>query len=234
MIMPIIFLMTLSVFANDLDQAINYYQNRYQQPDLYSKIVNNTGDGFEELYGTRNVRAVLKGVLFRGGANNYYHRSNRRNNMNPLPQDGLDNLCKENFNQAIYLYSTNAQTAPTQINCERRENGKNTLNYKSIVPLANTNSLKPIFQLVYNQIHHYEGPIYIHCWNGWHASGYTAATALMQFCDFSANRAVEYWDLNTDGVNQDPQYENIRIKIRAFKPYPELLISKELQDKICF
>ena len=70
-----------------------------------TKIVDNRGDGFDDLYGTRNLRPILHGVAYRGGANNYYHKTNKRKNNNPLPKDGLQNLCTEGF--SFYLLIQN-------------------------------------------------------------------------------------------------------------------------------
>src|SRR4051812_16425061 len=71
------------------------FQQKYNLPNSSAKLVDNYGNGYEDLYGTRNVRAVLSGILYRGGANNYYHKVEPRDNHNPLPDDGLENLCKE-------------------------------------------------------------------------------------------------------------------------------------------
>ena len=38
----------------------------------------------------------------------------------------------------------------------------------------------------------------MHCWNGWHASGYISALSLRQFCGVSGSDAVAYWIRNTD------------------------------------
>jgi hypothetical protein len=83
------------------------YRTRYRLSDARQKLVDNQGNGFSLLYGTRNFRSVLNGVYYRGGANNYYHKTNKRDNMNPLPTDGLQNLCEEGFSTALYLYSAN-------------------------------------------------------------------------------------------------------------------------------
>jgi hypothetical protein len=61
----------------------------YNLSDAREKLVDDHGNGYEPLYGTRNLRAVLRGVYYRGGANNYYNRTDRRNNSNPLPDEGL-------------------------------------------------------------------------------------------------------------------------------------------------
>jgi hypothetical protein len=98
-------LFTSTTFANDnVSSLITEYQTRYPLTDIYMKLIDNYGNGYDLLYGTRNVRTVLNGVLYRGGANNYFHKTNPRNNMNPLPEDGLDHLCEEGFSTSVYLY----------------------------------------------------------------------------------------------------------------------------------
>jgi len=77
------------------------------------------------------------------------------------------------------------------------------------------------------------GPIYLHCWNGWHASGYISAVILKQFCGYSNWDAVNYWDLGTDGANTSPRYQHQRERIKNFVPYPEFMISDSLQDCLC-
>src|SRR5690606_6357331 len=62
----------------DLDHT--FYKKRYSETDLMYKITDNKGDGFDSLYGTRNLRPVLHGAAYRGGANNYFHKTDKRNN----------------------------------------------------------------------------------------------------------------------------------------------------------
>jgi hypothetical protein len=224
-------LLSLNTYAQVLDSG--YYEDRYKVNDLSTKIVNNRGNGFEELYGTRNLRVVLKGLLYRGGANNYYHRTNKRSNINPLPNDGIENLCKEGFSSAVYLYSEKFNTAPPKFSCRSRDELKNTFSYLNYKTLNSLDNLKKVFTHVYNSAINYKGPVYIHCWNGWHASGYTAATALIQFCGLDSELAVDYWDRNTDGNNLEPRYEKIRNKIRAFRPYPELELPAQIKQQVC-
>ena len=77
-----------------MDQ-VNKYKLKYKVNCVQDKITDNQGNGFEGLYGTRNFRVILHGVAYRGGGNNYYHRTDKRNNKNPLPIDGLNNLLKK-------------------------------------------------------------------------------------------------------------------------------------------
>ena len=68
------------------------YKSRYGVECVQDKITDNRGNGYDDLYGTRNFRVVLHGVAYRGGGNNYYHKTNKRGNKNPLPLDGLHAL----------------------------------------------------------------------------------------------------------------------------------------------
>lgn len=218
------------------DAAISHYQNRYNLNDPFTKLVDNTGEGFEPLYGTRNVRAVLRGVVYRGGANNYYHRTNARDNMNPLPADGLKSLCTEGFGTAVYLYTKNFETAKATTNCTSLNGSRNSVKYYQESPQDDEAAGARVLQMVYDKLMSTSDvrPIYLHCWNGWHASGYISTLILRQFCGVSAEAGVRYWNANTDGFNTGASYDAIRAKIRAFQPNPALRISPALQSKVCF
>lgn len=211
------------------------YTIRYPLKNASQKLVDNRGNGYEDLYGNRNLRAVLNGIYYRGGANNYYHRTNKRNNMNPIPNDGLQNLCEEGFGKAVYLYEANYSTAPKSVSCKNYRSEDNQLKYDQTTILKyELADLRKLHSLIFDHIRNPRlGPILAHCWNGWHASGYVAATALKQFCGFTSEQAVKYWDLNTDGNNKESRYESVRRRIRSFEPDPNLGISQEEQKKIC-
>jgi len=211
----------------------SYYKNRYKETDLMYKIVDNWGNGFDSLYGTRNVRPILHGVAYRGGANNYYHKTAKRKNSNPLPNDGVENLCKEGFSHSIYLYRKNWETAPKGDTCKCVNEGKNILHYDQF-DYFDDKHVYDMLQIVYNSAKDSTiGPVYLHCWNGWHASGFISAIILKQFCGMSDLDAVTYWDLGTDGANVSPRYNSIRERIRKFKPYSEFLLVDSLQNTIC-
>lgn len=227
--------------------SIELHQDRYQLKDTNEKLVDNRGNGYEALYGVRNFRAVLNGVMYRGGANNAYNKYGTRANSNPLPTLGLTNLCKEGFANAVYLYTTNYSTAPKSLDCASNLSAlgasgapeasgapaKNHIEYKQL-NASSASGIKAIFDLVYASIKDpARGPVYVHCWNGWHASGLSAALALRQFCGFSAAAAEAYWQLNTDGTAIDSQYTNIRERIRTFTPLSGYPISAEMKKAIC-
>ena len=100
------------------------YINRYNLNCLNDKLVDNRGEGYDSLYGTRNFRPILHGIAYRGGANNYYHKQNKRNNKNPMPMDGLENLTEEGFSKVMYLYTTNFDYSKN-IFLELKENVEN-------------------------------------------------------------------------------------------------------------
>jgi hypothetical protein len=217
------------------EESIYYYQTRYKLPDPYKKLVDNHGDGFEDLYGVRNFRAVLNGVVYRGGANNSYNKYGKRSNSNPLPTLGLRNLCEEGFGTAVYMYSTNYSGAPKTTTCKSTLESTNTLNYIQESVLLHESSVKKVLTLIYNKLtkDSDKSPIYLHCWNGWHASGFISAVTLRQFCGYTGDQAVNYWNLNTDGNNKGSSYDKIRSKIKAYKVDSSMTISSDLKSRIC-
>lgn len=211
----------------------SYYKSRYKEIDLTSKITDNKGNGYDLLYGTRNLRPLLHGVAYRGGANNYFHKTAKRKNSNPLPKDGLNNLCVEGFSSSIYLYQSNWDSSLATTNCNCINNTKNQLDYYQL-NYFNSNDIIKMLTLVYESaLDKNKGPVYFHCWNGWHASGFIAALCLKQFCGFSSLEAVNYWDLCTDGTNISPRYNSIRQKIKDFIPIDSLMLKDSIGNKIC-
>lgn len=213
------------------DQVIEY-RARYVLADAFTKLVDNRGNLYSALYGVRNFRAVLHGVYYRGGANNSYNTVDGvRSNENPLPPSGMQNLCEQGFKESIYLYTTNYATSPKTASCVTTKNENNTMNYVQISALTYSNNEKFI-QKVYQVIKgERPGPIYGHCWNGWHASGYVSALLLKQFCNYSDTDAVDYWKRNTD--NNWENYPALMKKISDFKTYSKYKISAIEAALIC-
>jgi hypothetical protein len=213
-----------------LDQEVNKFKTRYGLKDPYTKLLDNKGKGYSDLWGARNFRVVLHGVLYRGGANNKYFDP-PRSNTNPLPTKGLQNLCEDDFAGAVYLYSENYKNAPKSVKCKNTSHQDNTFTYHQNGPY-NEADLNKILTLVYNRIKgKLTGPIYAHCWNGWHASGVVAGVALKQFCGWSDAAAEKYWIANTDGNSSG--HESTKARLKKFKPLAQFKISKEEQALIC-
>jgi hypothetical protein len=222
---------SIDAFTN-LKLKSTEYRQRYGLTDVFTKLVDNLGNKFDNLYGVRNFRVVLHGVYYRGGANNVYNKvDGLRDNMNPLQKGGLQNLCEEGFANAIYLYPTNYTTAAKITNCKNFKNENQTLNYENIIGLDVATNSKFISK-IYNVIKGTSaGPVYGHCWNGWHSSGYVASMMLKQFCGYSDTQALDYWIKNTD--KNDAGYSAEKKMVTAFKPITKYLISKDESNLIC-
>jgi len=210
-----------------------YYVNRYTETDLMYKITDNKGNGFARLYGTRNLRPILHGVAYRGGANNYFHLADKRDNQNPLPLDGITALCREGFSSSVYLYRTNFENYPTADTCDCVDSAYNTLSYHQLDYYDSSHVYEMVRMTYESAVKDEVGPVYFHCWNGWHASGYVAAVLLKQFCKYSDWDAVNYWDIGTDGSNNSPRYQTQREQIKKFKTYPQFEISDSLRACLC-
>ena len=49
----------------DLKAQTDFYRQRYGLKNPYDKLVDNLGNGYENLYGIRNLRVVLHGIYYR-------------------------------------------------------------------------------------------------------------------------------------------------------------------------
>jgi outer membrane protein OmpA-like peptidoglycan-associated protein len=224
-----------SLLAIESNKDLNYlyYKERYLETDLMYKVTDNKGNGFDSLYGTRNMRPVLHGVAYRGGANNYYHKTDKRNNHNPLPLDGMHGLCTEGFSAGVYLYRNNFEESPLGDVCNCVDDSWNNFGYYQY-DYYDSSHVYQMLKLTHDAATKKDvGPVYLHCWNGWHASGFISAVILKQFCGFSNWDAVNYWDLGTDGANTSPRYQTQRERIKDFTPYPEFEISDSLKSCLC-
>jgi len=223
-----IYFLCVSAEAKTLLDKVELYKNKYKAECLSEKITDNRGNGFEDLYGTRNMKTILFGIAYRGGANNFYHKENKRDNSNPLPNDGLQNLLDEGFSAAIYLYATNFSSAPKEL---RSKDNKDTLKYY-YNGLNTRESIKSVLLMVKEVIENPEkGPIYLHCWNGWHQSGFISACILMQFCGYTNQEALEYWTANTDGNHKG--YDKVKKRILEFEIFDDIKIDEKLKKQIC-
>jgi hypothetical protein len=216
------------LFSQTNFDKFRFYKEKYRADCVDEKITDNFGNGFDSLYGTRNMRTILFGVAYRGGANNFYNKFNKKDNHNPMPDDGLQNLCNQGFSSAVYLYSTNfADSKRIYIN----QKTKDTLKYMQNSGMSRK-TLKELMFKVYEVIQNPKsGPIYLHCWNGWHQSGFVSAAILMQFCKYSNDQAYQYWIDNTDGVNKG--YDNVKNLVKNFKIFEDISIDGSIRKEIC-
>jgi hypothetical protein len=164
-------------------------------------------------HGIRDYREVMPGALFRGGANNGHA---------PLKQDELNALCEAGFGTAIYLYRTGF-SGPSTVHCSK---GSLQYIYEGWEGAGRT----AIDQQIYSAIKSRGKPVFVHCWNGIHATGAVSATALMQFCNVSPQKAVQYWKV---GVAPKVQYPSVIRSIEGFQPNPKLQLTPEERSQYC-
>jgi hypothetical protein len=164
-------------------------------------------------HGIRDYREVMPGALYRGGANN---------GRLPLRKEQLNALCEAGFGTAIYLYKTGF-SGPSTIQCS-----KGSLKY--IYEGWEGAGRAAVDQDIYDTIKNKGKPVFVHCWNGIHATGAVAATALMQFCGVSPQKAVEYWKV---GVAPKVQYPSVIHNIESFQPNLKLQLTSEEKDQYC-
>jgi hypothetical protein len=164
-------------------------------------------------HGIRDYRQVMPGALYRGGANN---------GRGPLNQNELEALCEEGMGTAYYLYSTGFH-GPSVIHCS-----KGDLNYR--YQGWEGKGRAAIHQEIYDTIKSKGKPVFVHCWNGIHATGAVAATALMQFCGISSKQAVDYWKV---GIAPKVQYPSVIHDIQSFQSNPKLELTPEERAAYC-
>ena len=164
-------------------------------------------------HGIRDYREVMPGALYRGGANN---------GRAPLTTAQLDALCDAGMGTAIYLYTTGFR-GPTTVHCAR-----GSLEY--IYDGWEGGGRAAVHRKIYDTIKQGGPPVFIHCWNGIHATGAVAATALVQFCGLSTRQALAYWKV---GVAPAVQYPKVIQGIMAFHPDPQLTLTPEERARYC-
>lgn len=162
----------------------------------------------------REVRTILPGVFSTAGGSG---------GMNSLDLGQIQVLCQEGYSTVYYLYAEKFSN-PGLNDC-----GVNRIDY--LLARFEGEHILPIFIRVKQVIEQGGGPVMAHCWNGRHASGAVAAKAFMQFCDWSADRAVEYWLLHAG--SDGPAFKYVLQDIRSFAPYSDLKLNPEDQARLC-
>jgi hypothetical protein len=170
----------------------------------------------------RYFKTVMPNVLYRGGAGG---------GRKPLTNDELTLLCQAGFSEAVYLYPNGYK--PKTIQCKTNDGRENQIKYSQYKFRPHEDKRKFI-ELIYNVMAEKKGPVFVHCWNGWHATGELAAISLMQFCDYSGKKAGQYWKDNVGDNGNKPAYQNIINKhIGQFPVVPSLSINEATKHLVC-
>ena len=165
--------------------------------------------------GTRRFTEVIDSVLYFGGV------ARSDSTRNPLTSSALSNLCNKGFGESIYLYDHNA--VDTNVSC-----GAGNLRYHFIDWRKPEYIMKRIFQNYSGD----KGAVYVHCWNGVHASNAIAAVALKQFCGWSDDQAIDWWDAHSAGSDGDVRKWSVR-RIQKYKVDSSMQLSAEDQKILC-
>ena len=167
--------------------------------------------------GLRSRQVVLKGVLFRSGGDG---------GLNSLSDKSVQGLCEEGVAVAYYLYPSVDFSNSGTHHCS---NG--VLEYKA--GYFNSKQVKDILLDVMKAANGENGPVLVHCWNGWHASGEVSAYALRQFCGWNGDQAARYWADSIGDRENLGKYGFILKRIREFVPFVDITIAEEVRASIC-
>jgi len=167
--------------------------------------------------GTRQLLTVLPGVLYRGGG---------PGGQRPLPPSVLRALCEAGFSLAVYAYDI-GWSNPGPIACKNKITGQaNTLTYiagRATDPAFKTQFLSRVRSVAVNPA---RGPVFVHCWNGYHASGELAAVALRQVCGWDGGTASAYWRRHSGGFP-------LISRINKFQPQDSLDVPSDVRAQLC-
>ena len=217
---------------SDLTSSLLKFQKRFSVSDMYTRlvVVDNPAKGFEMLFGTRNFRSVLNGLVYRGGVNH----STTPGYEWPLAKETLDRLCKEGFEHIVYLYRDTQNAIIPVTSCVANDGRPNVMKYEYISPF-NTSGAKKLQTIIHDKLNGQpnSGPIYLHCHDGHHASGLVSALALRQFCGFSAVQALSYWNKATDGEDGS-QFDDVRERVVSDRYLANLPpINEKIRRLVC-
>lgn len=188
----------------------------------YSSQQNFNESGLVQQKLVRALKPVLLNHLYRGGG---------PGGKVTLSKAGIQGLCHAGFSSAFYLYPDN-WSGPKTENCQDQDGQANTFTYQ-LSGFRGRDKARPVLEAVYKSIKNKGGPVFVHCWNGWHASGEVAAYALIQFCGMSGEAAGRYWQANVGDKGNLPKYGSIVRHIENFRPFDDLKISPAEQADIC-
>lgn len=217
-------LFTLSTLLIPLFQgAMTHASDRLDELDNQTSLTQVMNSKNYGLNGIRYLRPVLPGLLYRGGG---------PGGKVELNHSTLQSLCESGFSTAIYLYPEGF-SGTKHVACSSQKHSQQSLSYEQTGFRGNSDryqALKMIRDAAINN----SGPVFVHCWNGWHASGELSAIALIQFCGWEGEEAANYWKSNIGDQGNVGKYGKImHTYIAGFTPFNDLKLPEELKRKYC-
>lgn len=165
----------------------------------------------------RYRQTVLEGAMIRAGG---------PGGTQSLPDSLVNSLCEEGVSKIFYLY-------PEQnfFNRGPHRCSQGTLNYEG--GAFRGPGIRTVLEAVQKAANGQSGPVLVHCWNGWHGAGEISAYALMQFCDWSGEKAANYWIKGVQDKGNLGKYGSIINRIRSFQPFSGIRVSESTKSRIC-
>ena len=169
--------------------------------------------------GTAFFRPVLSGVLYRAG---FKGGDKGRTGLSSTQRKAL---CEKGFSKAFYA-DFGKHTKYGKTSCDA-----GTLDYEKASSTRPSEVMKAVHDVIQNAD---EGPVLVHCMWGVHASGALSAMALVQFCDWSEERAKQYWNQARNNAPCAGGCDKwIDGRFRHFKVDPALKITAAQRAAIC-
>ncbi|MGZ3694043.1 MAG: hypothetical protein ACXWQO_07570 [Bdellovibrionota bacterium] len=165
----------------------------------------------------RSVQTVIKGALIRAGG---------PGGTQSAPDAAIDQLCEQGVRKVLYLYPEENFYNKGPHQCSR-----GTTIYGA--GYFHGPNVKLTLAEIQKSGMEGSGPVVVHCWNGWHAAGEISAIALMQFCDWSGERAAQYWVKGVEDKGNLGKYGSIISRIRNFRPIPGMRFSDSVKAARC-
>jgi hypothetical protein len=214
------FLVSIAASAAPLSQVVDHYTQYLGDYGSSTAIMKNS-----PLHrgGDMRPKTVLKGVFYFGGSDV----------KRDLLSSGTQSfLCSSGFSATYSVYNK----VDTRVSCSG-----NSMEYTRIGEATSGGNggprVKALLEKLYSIIKSggAEGPVFLHCWYGVHASNTIAQIILKQFCGESDDLLSSNWrkvDLYR-GLGEAGVQKNIA-KVRAFEPYSHLSITAEERTAICY
>ena len=204
--MHLTFLSSLSIVISLMICGTTGFASLPTDLDIYTSAVDNNGDGDMGLYGTRNFKMVLKGLLYRTGANNVNDKTNPRELENPMPDIGLKNLCQKGVYETFALLPFGMDEAPKSLSCASLDDGEQRQMYYNHRSFWSPENRLLIFRMiVLSAKYPSKGAIVLQDLDGSSVVGMMSAIALMQFCDWTTAEALTYFDKTNIRAEKSPQ-----------------------------
>ncbi len=159
----------------------------------------------------KNEQSLLGGALTRAG----------NKGMLELNDSQLVDLCEQGYSAAYFVYEG---ATPRTVACSR-----GSITYSS----QSSSDPMPILISILDGMR-LGTRVFVHCYNGAHASGVVAAVALRQFCGLPGEAAFNYWTGSMGGYDLPAaSIAKIRNRINGFVPDPGLVLTDDEQVRFC-